>query len=99
MVRFLVIIFDGASEDVPNEDLTLIKDEFSLYLDFFLFLSLVLTFSYQRQNDTGCSHDNLRCGAKKEFAKRSNLFRILAKITKIKLYYIDEINVQLKCLM
>jgi len=27
MVRFLVIIFDGASEDVPNEDLTLIKGE------------------------------------------------------------------------
>lgn len=32
MVRFLMIIFDGASEDVPNEDLTLIKDELSFSL-------------------------------------------------------------------
>lgn len=48
MVRFLVIIFDGASEDVPNEDLTLIKDEFSLpLLDLFLSLALVFL-SYQR---------------------------------------------------
>lgn len=50
MVRFLMIIFDGASEDVPNEDLTLIKDEpsLSVFLDYFLSLLLVLSFSYQR---------------------------------------------------
>jgi hypothetical protein len=38
-VCLCVIIFDGASEDVPNENLTLIKEDLSLRL------SLSLSFS------------------------------------------------------
>jgi len=47
MVCFLVIIFDGASENVPNEDLTLIKDELFLLLELFLSFLLVPSFFYQ----------------------------------------------------
>lgn len=47
MVRFLVIIFDGASEDVPNEDLTLIKDD-SLSFSISFSFSRSLSFPYQR---------------------------------------------------
>lgn len=46
MVRFLVIIFDGASEDVSNEDLTLIKDGLSLSSS--LSFSFARPLSYQR---------------------------------------------------
>jgi len=42
-----VIIFDGASENVPNEDLTLIKDELFLLLELFLSFLLVPSFFYQ----------------------------------------------------
>lgn len=73
MVCFLVIIFDGANEDVPNEDLTLIKDELSLSL----FLNLFLSFAQSLPliNDKtiwGCCHGNSRCKVKREFVKRSN---------------------------
>lgn len=101
MVRFLVIIFDGASEDVPNEDLTLIKDEFSLPFLISFFLSRLFSSLINDKTTRDVVMVIRFAEQKEEFVKRSNLLRtaIIAKVTKIKSYYTDEVNIKLKYLI
>lgn len=73
MVRFLVIIFDGASEDVPNEDLTLIKDD-SLSLARSLFLLHVLSLSHINDKTIRCVVMAIRVAKqRRKFANRPKI--------------------------